>query len=219
MMSQLLRYSLLAAALLTFVGCDAKSKHQSLGRTDSSSAAVSAPAKPAADQAAVRRQLALSQLTELDGQRYQLVSRLNQQRNNVTELEQAITRQTRALRNYEVQVNSYLLDHKMAVACIAAGAVGGSVALDRTGRFSQEAKDISGGVAVIAALYALANAKEIYQVAKVITEADANYKQAEANLAAAQSRLQQERRALNTVETNHRQLTLKINQLRRQLQA
>jgi peptidoglycan hydrolase CwlO-like protein len=78
------------------------------------------------------------------------------------------------LDDFQRRVRSYMMNHKMAVAAIAAGLVGGGVALESGNAFSQDIKNAGGVIAAIAALYALNNAGEVTEVLDQIMQANAH---------------------------------------------
>src|SRR5690606_13691547 len=126
------------------------------------------------DPDAARRQILMSQLQENDEFRSVLTQTIAGRRSKVAYLEQRLSQQRSALENFRGRVKAYMMDHKLAIAAIAAGLGGAGVALDPANEFSAEARQIGGLVAVGAALYALANAEEVAQVADQLVQADAH---------------------------------------------
>ena len=71
------------------------------------------------------------------------------------------------------RVQSFMMEHKMAVAALAAGAAGGLAALDDSGRVAQEAREVGAAVSFAAAVWAAFNMEEVLQVADQLVKADA----------------------------------------------
>ena len=97
---------------------------------------------------------------------------------------------------FQASMKDYLLNHKMAVAAIAAGVGGTGVVLDDKNEFSGDIKAVAGTVAVLGALWAIANYDEVVEVADRLMEASATIEDfttrtstLKHRLAAAESRL------------------------------
>lgn len=71
------------------------------------------------------------------------------------------------------RVQAFMMEHKMAVAALAAGAAGGLAALDDSGRVAQEAREVGAAVSFAAAVWAAFNMEEVLQVADQLVKADA----------------------------------------------
>ncbi len=104
---------------------------------------------------------------------------------------------------FEAAMKNYLLDHKMALAALAAGVGGGKVALDDSKRFSAEAKTLAGTVAFLGILWAIGNHQEVLEVADRLAKADIMMKGFDARMAklrgrvtAADARAAEARRAM-----------------------
>ena len=65
-----------------------------------------------------------------------------------------------------------MMDHKMAAFAIAAGIGGAGVALSPDNAFTEDAKEIGAGVALLAGVWALGNAKELTEVCSNLVKAD-----------------------------------------------
>ena len=125
--------------------------------------------------------------------------------------------QNAGLEAYKARVMAYMMDHKMAVVALAAGGGGLSVALDKSNRFTEEAKNVGGVVAGIAVLYALAHMDEVSDVVKNLNNADAQVRVLEAEIAATQTAVQQEQAFLQREENDLNQLTRQITNLQAEL--
>jgi len=75
--------------------------------------------------------------------------------------------------DHQTKVNDYMMDHKMAIAALAAGVAGAGVALDEQNEFSDDAKTLGGVTAFIAGIWALANHEEVIEVADRMAKASA----------------------------------------------
>lgn len=80
------------------------------------------------------------------------------------------------LADYENRVMAYLMDHKMAVACIVGGLGGATVSFDATNEFSREVSNVAAAVTAISAIYAILNLSEVSEVADVLVQADSHVK-------------------------------------------
>lgn len=126
-------------------------------------------------------------------------SRLNDHKSRKFQLESKLA-------DYEQRVEAYLMDHKMAVASIAAGFGGAAVAFDPNNQFNQEVKDVAAIVGTIAAVYALFNMDELIEVGDVLLQADVNVRSLESQIRNVESNIY-------LIEKNVRTKESKINQL------
>jgi hypothetical protein len=80
----------------------------------------------------------------------------------------------KTLNESNASVEGYILDHKMAVAAIAAGVGGTGVSLDASNSYSDEVKQLASALAVVAGIWALGNMDEVSGVVKTLNQADAH---------------------------------------------
>ena len=75
------------------------------------------------------------------------------------------------LRGVQEDTTDYMMNHKMAMAALAAGYGGAKIAVDKTS-FSDEARTIGGAIAILAAVYAVDHMPEITEVGNRLLLAD-----------------------------------------------
>ncbi len=113
------------------------------------------------------------------------------------------------LNEYNASVQGYMLDHKMAVAALAAGVGGAQISSDNT--YSADAKQVGSAVALLAGLWAIGNMDEVSDVLKTLNEADAHVGTLKSDLAQTTEAIQQEERS---IEASKEQLELLVQQQR-----
>jgi hypothetical protein len=218
--SSSLHVTLLLAGLLA-VGCSKPAA------TPSSASQTSAVAANKEDTAALARQNAValrqralrSQMDELELDRGQLVARISGRQQKIFSLEARLGAQQEAIRGFQTRVEAYMMNHKMAIACVALGLGGTAVAMDSRNEFSDEAKMASTGVAVLAALWALGNLEEIVAVADQLVQADAHMKRLKADASILERTLHADRAELNSEAAQLETLSSRLQNLRAQFVA
>ena len=105
------------------------------------------------------------------------------------------------------------MDHKMVVVALAAGVAGAGVALDSNNSFSEDAKNVGGWVAGIAAIYALANFDEVSDVVNNLNQADAHVHNLEAGMAQTRSQIQQQQLSLQSNNNRLAEITRQVEDL------
>jgi cell shape-determining protein MreC len=140
-------------------------------------------------------------------------------RSNVSLYQQQLIQQRAELSQYEARVDAFMMNNKMAVACIVAGFGGAGVLLDDSNQFTQEAKDIAAVVTVIAGIYALMYPEEIAFVGDQLMQANANYKTMERNIASTNQYLQAQLSQLQQEEQQLASLDQQSESIRSQLMA
>ena len=154
-----------------------------------------------------------SQIDDLNGQKQKLLETIRDQRAAVEALKERESIQEAELNEYQARVEGYMLDHKMAVAALVAGVGGAGVALDTSNSFSQDAKDVGGTLAAIAAIWALANLDEVSDVLKTLNEADAHVRTMQAQIDQTKSATQQRLLDLQASQGQLTALTRQISDL------
>ncbi len=101
------------------------------------------------------------------------LARIEGLENEASILRRDITATENQQADHQTRVNEYMMDHKMAIAALAAGVAGAGVAFDESNEFSEDAKGLGGATAVIAGLWALANYEEVIEVADRMAKASA----------------------------------------------
>ena len=179
------------------------------------SAAISLACGPSLED--IRRQKVLSEMKDVDAERDPLMRAVAERQARLTGLETELQKQQLALQQFRDQVQAYMMDHKMAVAAIAAGIVGGGVALSEDNAFSSDAKAVGGIVGVIAALWAIENAAEVAEVLDQMVQADARVKRFESQLLQIQGAIDQERAQIVADRARLGTLTTQLVDLRAKL--
>jgi septal ring factor EnvC (AmiA/AmiB activator) len=173
----------------------------------------------ACDRHAEERQILTSQLQESDSNRTMLTQTIAGRRSTVAYLEQQLSRQRSDLAQFEGQVKAFVMDHKMAVAAIAAGVGGAGVAMDSSNRFTPGEQEAAGWVAAGAALYALANSEEVTHVLDQLVQAESHAKTLEGHIASTNEQLRNELYQLQEEEQRLAALNRQAADLRAQLLA
>ncbi len=119
----------------------------------------------AAEQEAIRQ--------AKEAKRRATLARIEGLESELSLLRRDITATENQQEDHQTRVNDYMMDHKMAIAALAAGVAGAGVAFDGSNEFSEDAKGLGGATAVIAGLWALANYEEVIEVADRMAKASA----------------------------------------------
>ena len=125
-----------------------------------------------ATQLASQRMALSSQLQEVDTARTLASQALAAQIRRVEVLGEVLAAIQYKAAAHQRAVRAFMLDHKMAVAALAAGAAGGPAALDDSGSVSQEAREMGAVVGMVAIGWALFNMEEVLQVASELVKAE-----------------------------------------------
>jgi hypothetical protein len=163
------------------------------------------------------RQALLSQISDVEIERRLLSENVAGRKSKILSAEQRLESLRSELTSYEGKVEAYMMDHKLAVAAIAAGLGGAAVALDPNNEFCKEAKELGALFAVLAAAYAIANHEEIIQVADQLMQADARVKNFKRQIQETQMSLDSERGPLQQEEKKLQSLTMRVAEMRSRL--
>jgi hypothetical protein len=128
-------------------------------------------------------------------------------------LKEELNKQNDDLKEYDAQVDAYMLDHKMAVAAIVAGLGGAKVAMDTDNAFSEDAKNLAATVGVVALFWAIANLDELSTVVGQLNEADVHVKTLQAGIANTTSAIQQQQIRIQSTTMQRDQLGREIADL------
>jgi hypothetical protein len=143
-----------------------------------------------------RRQQIDYQLQSLSTQTDQLNQRLSDQQSLLEATKQRLQVENAQLNEYNASVQGYMLQHKTAVAVIAAGLAGAGTTLASDNQFSEQAKEVGTIVAVGALLWAASNMDEVTEVFNNLNQADAHAKTLKADIAQAAASIQQQTAAV-----------------------
>ena len=179
--------SALAAAMLVLVAAT--------GCTDP------AEARRAAQQATLT-----SQLQEADSARLLAGQAVAAQERQVQALTEGLSEVRAESAELQRRVQAFMMEHKMAVAAIAAGAAGGSVALDDSGRFTQEARDIGALVGLAAVGWAMFNMEEVLHVGNQLVKAESAGRALARREAELGQELDAERGALQAAQASYQRI-------------
>lgn len=181
-------------AALAAAGCDSQRRSEeraAQAATASAAANVAAAATQAASQHAARVALLRSTLQEADAAHSLASQQLAAAKGQETQMEAELAEVLRAKARLKQQVSSFMLNHKMAVAVLAAGAGGTAAALDDTGQFTAEARQLGAVAGALALLYALGNMEEVIHVASQLADAEQRARMLDEATAALNDRLAQ----------------------------
>lgn len=135
------------------------------------------------DPNAERKQALTAELQQV-GQEYTVLSQaVAGRKTTVTTIERQLMNLESERSDYKRTVTAYMMNHKLAVAALALGLGGASVALDADNEFSDEAEGLGTVAVAIAAVYALANAEEVAEVADRLVQADSYVKDLDRQIA------------------------------------
>ena len=145
----------------------------------------------------------LSAEIERIGKNYQLAAQeLPSKQQRVNFLQEKLQEQNAELADYNRKFNAYIMDHKMAVAAIAAGVGGTAIAYDPNNEFSDEVQVVSGIVGLFAVAWALGNMEEVAQVADQLAQADQYVKSLKAQIESNQIELTNLSDGINKIKVN-----------------
>jgi len=158
-----------------------------------------------------------SRIDDLAGQRQFLAQTVVQQQAGVEALNQRLNVQAAELSEYKSKIQGYMMDHKMVVVALAAGVAGAGVALDSNNSFSEDAKNVGGVIAAVAAIYALANLDEVSDVVNNLNQADAHVRTLDAGMAQTRSQIQQQQLSLQSSNNRLAEIIQQVENLQARL--
>ncbi len=122
----------------------------------------------------------------------------------------------RVARHAQLQqaVQAYMGRHRMAVGAIAAGAVGGGLALSDDGEVSQSVRELGALVGLAALAYAAFNLEEVTQVARELSQADEQLQSLAQEQQDLARQLEQEAAALQQAQGRQQEAAQRVLQLR-----
>jgi len=159
-----------------------------------------------------------STLTDYQSKRSSLYTELDNEKTKLSDYYRSKFQLESELNNYENRVEAYLMNHKMAVACIVGGLGGASVSFDTTSEFSNEMKDVANVVAAVSAIYAILNFSEVAEVADVITQADNNVKNMKSEIEKVGNVIRNAKMRINTKESKLSSLNSSISVTRNKIE-
>ncbi len=109
-------------------------------------------------------------------------------------MRQRLTERRSQLTEYNASVQAYMLDHKMAVAALAAGV--GGLQMASNNAYSDDAKQMGSAIAIIAALWAINNMDEVSDLLETLNQADAHADTLKNDITQTAAALQQEERSV-----------------------
>lgn len=120
--------------------------------------------------------------------------------NRIDTLKNSIRDGISRIYNDSIEIDNYLSDHKMAVACIAGGYVSTTVKTDFNTQYPQIVEDLAGWGIILAVGYYIFNYDEVNEVYNKSVEADNRKKQNYAQIASYQQDISDERGQLADVD-------------------
>jgi hypothetical protein len=140
--------------------------------------------------------------SELRNKQTALTNSVAQRQATLASLQGTLSTETAGLEEYVAAVRGYMVEHKGIVAALVAMGAGGSIALDKTNRFSDDAKQVAATVGGVGLLYCVFNMNECASVLSELDKADAHRKTLEAQIASTQSAMGRESSALLNDQNN-----------------
>lgn len=156
-------------------------------------------------------------MSTLNGQKEIVRQTLSNQQSSLEAMNQRLLVEQAQLREYNAGVQGYILDHKMAVAAIAAGIGGTGTAISHDSTYSEEVKEVGAAAALIAIVWALNNMDEVSDVVKTLNQADAHVKTLKADIAQTSSAIEQQRQAIQGSQASLGVMGQKVSALQAQL--
>lgn len=160
-----------------------------------------------------------SELQDAEARRENISRRMTERESTIASLKRTVYERQSALDAYQGEVKKYMMDHKMVLMAIAAGAGGTVAALNPGNKFSKDAEKVGAGFALVAGLYALANAREVSSVIDQLNQASSNVKEIESQIAKFQSLMDSENSALASEQSEMAATEPAVSNLRQQLAA
>jgi peptidoglycan hydrolase CwlO-like protein len=204
---------LVGVCLIAITGCSSEGSPQSLPLPAPANAPE--PRPPVAEPDA-RRQVALSNIKQLEQQISLISQKMLGQQEKISNLELQSNQLETDLRTYNGKIQAFMKAHQQAVVCMSA--VG--AALDETNRYSQDAKDLAGGVTLVCGVVVLADAKfreEVFWVIDQLNQADSYADNLANQLEAVRSQIITENQVLETDKTEVSRITTDIQNYQSQL--
>lgn len=152
-----------------------------------------AAAIEAANQRSARIASLRSELQQADTAHGLAAQQLAQHNQHLASLEAELAQTQRNKAQLNEQVTSFLLNHKMAAAALALGLGGAATALDESGQYTPEVKQLGAVASAAAALYVLFNLEEVVHVASQLADAEQSARSLDQRTAALQTALAETR--------------------------
>lgn len=171
-----------------------------------------------AAELATQRTTLNSQLQEADSVRSMASQAVVARQRSVQALDEELSSLQSKAAWHQRAVEAFMMDHKMAVAALAAGAAGGLLALDDSGSVSQEAREIGAVVGIVALGWALFNQDEVLQVANELVKAESTQQALNGRIEVLQQNLAAERDELQQAQTVLERVNQQASSIRTALQ-
>ncbi|HSU16737.1 hypothetical protein [Longimicrobium sp.] len=211
----MLKPVILAGILIAVGGC-APQDAESLRADSSQSSAAELAHQAEIAQHQARIAAIQSQMEELGQSRNLIFTSLNGHQQRIQSLRGSSSELSNELETLNNDVAAYLMDHKIAVACM--GAAGMAVSDDN--EFSQDVKDVSKVVAIACALALLSSdfRSEIAGVLDRLVQADSQAKNLRSQIRSLDDQIAQETNGSAADQARYDSLTSEIQQLQLRLQ-
>lgn len=147
-----------------------------------------------------------AQIADLDNQRETVRQALSNQQSTFEAMNQRLRSQNAELDEYNARIQGYILDHKMAVAAIAAGVGGAETALSENNAYSEDVKEVGGIVALLAVAWAAEHMDEVSDVVKNLNYADAHVRTLNAGIQQTVSAMNHQQAEIQASQNNLAQL-------------
>lgn len=200
-----------AACTLAATGCDDRAAHEQRQALLAQQQALQAQ-----QQALLARQMAELNQLQIDHDRAAHEAQARAER--MTQLRQAHRDRSQAHAELQQAVQDYMHRHRMAVAAIAAGAVGGRLALSDDGEVSQGLRELGAVVGLAAVAYAAFNMDEVAQVVRELSRADERLQALRQEQGGLEHALHQEQSAWQQAQGRQQEAAARVSLLRTALQ-
>jgi hypothetical protein len=171
----------------------------------------------AQEMALLVKQQKLLEIKGLDLERSQAAAQVSARMEQVNVLNRRLDEQVAERQRFRDAVQAFIMDHKMATTALALGVGGAGVALDPSNTFTQDAKNMAGITALIAAAYALANYDEVKHVGDQLLQAGVRDNTMQSAIDATSNELNAARMALVSEDARLQELNQNIAGLQSQL--
>lgn len=137
---------------------------------DTAARATATAERRIADRKAEQIETLQNQLAQVEERHRDIAARVSEKQNDISSLRARLVETENEMNAFEGQIQSYMSDNVMPIACI--GATG--VALDEGNQFESDVKEIAGAVTVLCAVSMLdgAFATQVVNVVDALNQAD-----------------------------------------------
>jgi len=158
-----------------------------------------------------------SQLDSLSSQCTSVRQAVADQQSTLEALNQRLNQERAQLQEYNAGVQSYMLQHKMAVAALLAGVAGTVPWMNGNDTYSEDAKEVGAAITAIAVIWAISNMDEVSEVLSTLNQADAHVHSLQAQIDQTSSAIGQEQAGIRQTQERLGMLSQKTAAVQQQL--